>query len=83
MPKLYFGSETLTARQQKKLNTVTLGQAVAASCCVPGLFEPLSLADLYKTEDGKDIVVRLVTEGCLTIKGWFPIQSRLHPYHLQ
>lgn len=35
-----------------------LGYAVAASSCVPGLFEPLPLADLYP-----DITVRLVDGG--------------------
>src|SRR4029453_5878113 len=35
--------------------TVRLGHAVAASACVPGIFEPLVLADLYP-----DITVRLV-----------------------
>lgn len=37
---------------------VRLGHAVAASACVPGLFEPLVLADLYP-----DITVRLVDGG--------------------
>lgn len=39
-------------------SAVTLGQAVAASSCVPGLFEPLALENLY---DGK--VVRMVDGG--------------------
>ncbi|MGB7926249.1 MAG: patatin-like phospholipase family protein [Pyrinomonadaceae bacterium] len=37
---------------------VRLGYAVAASACVPGLFEPLMLADLYP-----DRVIRLVDGG--------------------
>jgi len=69
LPKLYFDSDTLSARQRVKLNTLTLGQAVAASCCVPGLFEPLSLDNLYQTEDGKDIVVRLVDGGVFDNQG--------------
>ncbi|MEE4379395.1 MAG: patatin-like phospholipase family protein [Candidatus Competibacteraceae bacterium] len=69
LPKLYFDSDTLNARQRIKLNTITLGQAVAASCCVPGLFEPLSLDHLYETEEGKDIVVRLVDGGVFDNQG--------------
>lgn len=48
---------------------ITLGRAVAASACVPGLFEPIVLEKLYKplTEDEssgpKDITVRLVDGG--------------------
>ncbi len=45
-----------------------LGYAVAASSCVPGLFEPLVLDDLYENEDKRDqkkgkISVRLVDGG--------------------
>jgi predicted acylesterase/phospholipase RssA len=41
-----------------------LGYAVAASSCVPGLFEPLALPDLYEHADsGKKITVRLVDGG--------------------
>jgi predicted acylesterase/phospholipase RssA len=47
---------------------VRLGHAVAASACVPGLFEPLTLADLYErlpAEGDKKVrpVVRLVDGG--------------------
>ncbi len=41
---------------------IRLGHAVAASACVPGLFEPIVLPKLYKRED-KDITVRLVDGG--------------------
>ena len=41
-----------------------LGYAVAASSCVPGLFEPLPLADLYEHASGdQKITVRLVDGG--------------------
>ncbi|MCI0488991.1 MAG: patatin-like phospholipase family protein [Blastocatellia bacterium] len=41
-----------------------LGYAVAASSCVPGLFEPLALPDLYEHSDtGERITVRLVDGG--------------------
>ncbi|MBI2925406.1 MAG: patatin-like phospholipase family protein [Verrucomicrobia bacterium] len=39
-----------------------LGHAVAASACVPGLFEPLTLPDLYERE-GHPIDIRLVDGG--------------------
>lgn len=42
----------------EKYQCVRLGHAVAASACVPGLFEPLSLGKLYP-----DITVRLVDGG--------------------
>ena len=41
-----------------ELGQISLGAAVAASSCVPGLFEPLVLADLYQ-----DRTVRLVDGG--------------------
>jgi len=41
---------------------IRLGHAVAASACVPGLFEPLSLTGLYPNE-GPPITVRLVDGG--------------------
>ena len=41
---------------------IRLGHAVAASACVPGLFEPIVLSNLYKREAG-DITVRLVDGG--------------------
>jgi predicted acylesterase/phospholipase RssA len=41
---------------------IRLGHAVAASACVPGLFEPIVLPKLYKSE-GRDITVRLVDGG--------------------
>jgi predicted acylesterase/phospholipase RssA len=39
-----------------------LGYAVAASACVPGLFDPLTLSDLYP-DAGEPITVRLVDGG--------------------
>ncbi len=42
---------------------VRLGHAVAASACVPGLFEPLTLRRLYRGADGEDMLVRLVDGG--------------------
>ncbi len=45
---------------------IRLGQAVAASSCVPGLFTPLELSDLYQ-----DITVRLVDGGVHDNQGVF------------
>ena len=42
----------------KPHNDIRLGQAVAASACVPGLFEPLALSNLYPEK-----TVRLVDGG--------------------
>lgn len=69
MPKLYFGSPDRTPAQRRALDRLTLGQAVAASCCVPGLFEPLVLNGLYQSEAGADIVIRLVDGGVFDNQG--------------
>ena len=69
MPKLYFDSPELTPPQRRILDGLTLGQAVAASCCVPGLFEPLGLSGLYQSDTGEDIVVRLVDGGVFDNQG--------------
>jgi len=69
MPKLYFDSPALTPAQRYRLDRLTLGQAVAASCCVPGLFEPLSLSGLYQSEAGENIVIRLVDGGVFDNQG--------------
>jgi predicted acylesterase/phospholipase RssA len=53
-------------------NRIRLGYAVAASACVPGIFEPLTLTDLYErsTEDRKvRPVVRLVDGGVYDNQG--------------
>jgi len=47
---------------------IRLGEAVAASACVPGLFEPLSLSRIYK-RDGNPISVRLVDGGVYDNQG--------------
>ena len=69
MPKLFFNSPELTPAQRRALDRLTLGQAVAASCCVPGLFEPLSLNGLYQSDTGADIVIRLVDGGVFDNQG--------------
>ena len=69
LPKLYFADPALLPRQRHRLHRLTLGQAVAASCGVPGLFDPLSLAGLYTTPAGEDIVIRLVDGGVFDNQG--------------
>ncbi len=55
---------------------IRLGHAVAASSCVPGLFEPLAMPDLYEEPDveaykktDKKLVVRLVDGGVYDNQG--------------
>lgn len=48
---------------------VRLGYAVAASSCVPGLFEPIMLDDLYPDTTERRISVRLVDGGVCDNQG--------------
>ncbi len=51
----------------EKYRQIRLGVAVGASACVPGLFEPIALPDLYPKDDQDrpypDMTVRLVDGG--------------------
>jgi predicted acylesterase/phospholipase RssA len=69
LPKRYFDDQTLDAAPRSRLHSLNLGQAVAASCCVPGLFEPLSVSGLYRDEAGQDVTVRLVDGGVFDNQG--------------
>ena len=69
MPKLYFDGPELTPPQRRALDGLTLGQAVAASCCVPGLFEPLCLSGLYRSAADEAIAIRLVDGGVFDNQG--------------
>lgn len=51
-------------KPSRELRDVSLGQAVAASACVPGLFEPLELRGLYPGR-----IVRLVDGGVYDNQG--------------
>lgn len=57
--RLYYGN----APQEH--TKIPLGMAVGASACVPGLFEPISLPNLYpkNTQDYPEMIVRLVDGG--------------------
>ncbi|MCP5420359.1 MAG: patatin-like phospholipase family protein [Gammaproteobacteria bacterium] len=68
-PKLYFSDPTLESGQQARLAALNLGQAVAGSCCVPGLFEPMSIPGLYRNANGEEITVRLVDGGVFDNQG--------------
>ena len=69
LPRLAMDDTTLSPRQRKRLHQLSLGEAVAASCCVPGLFEPFSLEDLYQDDQGEDVTVRLVDGGIFDNQG--------------
>jgi NTE family protein len=69
LPRLAMDDPSLTAQQRARLHQLSLGQAVAASCCVPGLFEPFSLAGLYRDEEGGEVEVRLVDGGVFDNQG--------------
>jgi NTE family protein len=49
----------------KKLTELYLGDAVAASACVPVLFQPMAIHDLY----GEDVVIELVDGGVFDNQG--------------
>jgi NTE family protein len=69
LEQLRFDDKTLTEQQKRKLNELTLGDAVAASACVPGIFHPLAIHDLYQNSAGEEIVVQLVDGGVFDNQG--------------
>lgn len=66
--RLRFGDSSLSAKVRNKLDTLNLADAVAASACVPVLFAPFAIHDLY-TEEGKEVVVELVDGGVYDNQG--------------
>lgn len=66
--KFRFDDDRLTIEDRKILYNITLGQAVAASCCVPGFFEPLRIPNLYKS-NREFQTVRLVDGGLVDNQG--------------
>jgi NTE family protein len=50
-------------KRAAKLDDLTLADAVAASACVPGIFSPMAIHDLYWNSSGEEIVVELVDGG--------------------
>ena len=69
LPRLSLRDPQLSARQRVRLERITVGDAVAASCCVPGLFDPFTLSGLYRDDSGQDVVVRLVDGGVFDNQG--------------
>ena len=68
LKKFRIDDERLTMDQRKILYNITLGQAVAASSCVPGILEPLYIKHLYRI-DKAPLTVRLVDGGLVDNQG--------------
>lgn len=73
-PALYFDDPGLSQKQRDKLNALALSDAVAASACVPTLFTPLPIHDLY-TSEGEEVVVELVDGGVFDNQGLAAIKD--------
>ena len=56
-------------KRRDKLRSLTLAHAVAAFACVPGIFTPLSVHDLYWNSRQEEIVVELVDGGVYDNQG--------------
>lgn len=63
------GSERQEELRSRKLKQIRLADAVAASACVPGVFKPMAIHDLYWNSHGEDIVVQLVDGGVYDNQG--------------
>jgi predicted acylesterase/phospholipase RssA len=70
--RMYYRYAPIKYRQDAR-STVKLSEAVAASACVPGLFDPLVFHELYgKKSDGSDVLpydTRLVDGGAYDNQG--------------
>ena len=62
-------------RREQEVAGARLGEAVAASAAVPGIFEPISLAGIYPKE-GDPYDVRLVDGGVYDNQGFDPVRIR-------
>lgn len=69
LPRLQLDDTNLTQQQRHQLGQITLGEAVAASSCVPGLLDPISLEGLYQDEAGQSVQLRLVDGGVFDNQG--------------
>jgi hypothetical protein len=70
LPRLNMDDPTLSRKQRGSLDRITLGEAVMASCCVPGIVDPFELAGLYGEDgEGEEVVVRLVDGGVFDNQG--------------
>jgi hypothetical protein len=62
-------TQPLENLRQSKLAQLSLADAVAASACVPAIFTPLSIHDLYWNSSQEEIVVELVDGGVFDNQG--------------
>ncbi len=69
LPRLQLDDDQLTDMQRHRLGQITLGEAVAASSCVPGLLDPISLEGLYQDANGEPVQLRLVDGGVFDNQG--------------
>jgi NTE family protein len=69
LPRLRYNDHSLTKKQQDKLAQISLADAVAASACVPAIFTPFAIHDLYSSRLGQEIVVELVDGGVYDNQG--------------
>lgn len=74
LKKFRIDDELSTIEQRKILYNITLGQAVAASSCVPGILEPLNIRHLYR-EDNMPLTARLVDGGLVDNQGLASLYS--------
>ena len=68
-PRKRLPDESNEKARGSKLEELTLADAVAASACVPGIFAPMSIHDLYWNGEGREIVVELVDGGVFDNQG--------------
>ncbi len=55
--------------RQDKLKEIRVAHAVAASACVPGVFKPFPIHDLYRNSQDAEIVMQLVDGGVFDNQG--------------
>ena len=67
--RLSLNDTSLEPRQRARLARISVGDAVVASCCVPGLLDPFNLGGLYRDAEGEEVVVRLVDGGVCDNQG--------------
>lgn len=63
------GTDDQKKLREAKFKQIRLADAVAASACVPGVFKPLAIHDLYWNSLGEEIVVQLVDGGVFDNQG--------------
>jgi len=56
-------------KRQEKLKEIRVAHAVAASACVPGVFKPFPIHDLYRNSRDEEIVMQLVDGGVFDNQG--------------